>query len=131
MRSAFGRDYANYEARTKRIVPFVHSFFTSAAVLSPSAVATVPGAGCLSAGTVSMRPIQPASLIMGLMAVFLAGCQTVEMIGASGTAPRSLPVQVASEGPRDGIDLTLPRVYLMRGLARTVSEGVDHLCPPS
>lgn len=74
-----------------------------------------------------MRPFQPASLIMGLMAVLLAGCQTVEMIGASGTAPRSLPVQVASEGPRDGIDLTLPRVYLMRGLARTVSEGVDHL----
>lgn len=64
---------------------------------------------------------------MGLMAVFLAGCQTVEMIGASGTAPRSLPVQVAGEAPRDGIDLTLPRVYLMRGLARTVSEGVDHL----
>jgi protein-S-isoprenylcysteine O-methyltransferase Ste14 len=24
MRSAFGQDYANYEARTKRIVPFVH-----------------------------------------------------------------------------------------------------------
>lgn len=74
-----------------------------------------------------MRPFQPARLIMGLMAVLMAGCQTVEMIGASGTAPRSLPVQVAGEGPRDGIDLTLPRVYLMRGLARTVSEGVDHL----
>jgi len=85
------------------------------------------GFGHVSAESVSMRPFQPASLIIGLIAMLLAGCQTMEMIGAPGAMPRSLPAQAVNAGPRGGTDLMLPRVYLMRGLARTVSEGVDHL----
>ena len=61
-----------------------------------------------------------------LAAVLLAGCQTVEMIGAAGGAAR-VPVPAEEGAPREGADLALPRVYLMRGLAQTVSEGVDHL----
>ncbi|MGU9981721.1 hypothetical protein ACJ4V0_16935 [Phreatobacter sp. HK31-P] len=66
-------------------------------------------------------------MILVTLATMLAGCQTMEMIGASGTAPRSLPGQTSAAAPQDGVDLTTPKVYLMRGLARTVSEGVDHL----
>lgn len=59
-----------------------------------------------------------------LLATLVAGCQAIEMMGVSGAVPRSLP---ANSAPRQMVDTTLPRVYLMRGLAQTVSEGVDHL----
>lgn len=74
-----------------------------------------------------MRAYSSARLGIALMATMLTGCQAIEMIGPSGLTRRSSPTEAASAPPRQMVDTTLPRVYLMRGLAQTVSEGVDHL----
>ncbi len=71
-----------------------------------------------------MRAYSSARLGVVVVATMLAGCQAIEMIGPSSAVSRSLP---AHASPRQMVDATLPRVYLMRGLAQTVSEGVDHL----
>jgi hypothetical protein len=59
----------------------------------------------------------------------LAGCQSVEMVaphpvGAQGQAPAAAAATPLDANPAAQ---ARPRVFLMRGLAQTVSEGVDHL----
>lgn len=56
----------------------------------------------------------------------LGGCQAVEMSGPAASATRQ-PVASAAPLPAEPGDRGVPRVYLIRGLAQTVSEGVDHL----
>lgn len=59
----------------------------------------------------------------------LAGCQAVEMAAPHGGGPRGqAPAMVAATAlDADPVAQSRPRVFLMRGLAQTVSEGVDHL----
>lgn len=59
----------------------------------------------------------------------LAGCQTVEMAAPHAGAPQGQAPATVAATPLDAnpVAQSRPRVYLMRGLAQTVSEGVDHL----
>lgn len=59
----------------------------------------------------------------------LTGCQTVEMAAPHAGAPQGQAPAAVAATPLDAdpVAQARPRVYLMRGLAQTVSEGVDHL----
>lgn len=75
--------------------------------------------------------VGPLSVLVG--ALLLGGCQMSGLAGLDAAfAPRDFArrteVQPASAAPvRQPIRAGAPKVYLIRGLAQTVSEGVDHL----
>ena len=65
-----------------------------------------------------------------MVAGLLGGCQTIEMVAPNEPLPQAGAVPaLAAATPLDAdpVARTRPRVFLMRGLAQTVSEGVDHL----
>ncbi|MCZ8315345.1 hypothetical protein [Phreatobacter sp.] len=64
------------------------------------------------------------------MAGLLGGCQTIEMVAPSEALPQAgaaPALAAATPLDTDPAARSRPRVFLMRGLAQTVSEGVDHL----
>jgi hypothetical protein len=65
-----------------------------------------------------------ALLLFGGM--LLAGCQAAQVAGLANPQPAARDFTLRSE-PSRRVDASVPRIYLIRGLAQTVSEGVDHL----